>query len=206
VTSCDRTMVRVQCTYHGTYRTRVRTYVRTTVRPLVFPLHLSACISSRFWDNVIFVHAYWIPVLPLVRTYMCTYTLFQSESCDITYVPLVHVYYRKLWHNIISTYVRTIMVRTSSGTYHFWYVLIMLCHNFLRTMVPWYVPWYQIRTMVPWYVPMVRPYVRGTYHGTYVHVYVLIMLCHNFLIAHIHVHWEPRAFWEDTRTRVPPQL
>ncbi len=107
--------------HHGILQLRfqldsVRTYVRTRV--LIFEimllyghictigtLHLSACISSLFWDVVykyklwvnIISKTTWIMLCHVVRTYTCTYTCTRG-----TYVGSVHVL-QYLWRRYSTT-------------------------------------------------------------------------------------------------------
>ena len=81
-------------------RTRIHTIISTHYRgstcwqrPLVSPLHLSACISSCFWDNVIFICTH-VPVgtMVLVRTRVP----YEKK------VPWYH-WYQLVWYSSTST-------------------------------------------------------------------------------------------------------
>ncbi len=102
------------CTYHGPwYGTRVRTRVLRTY------VVVRTCISSCFWDNVIFVRTRvrTSGTMVLIPTYVYVQIFITKwyQWYHGTRVPLVPL-------------VRTMvpLVRTT-GTYHG----IMLCHNFL---------------------------------------------------------------------------
>ncbi len=158
------------CTYHGTYvfqvvfalmfvhmyyvicyvttfwlekgRKRVRTMVPIgTYHGTYVPLHLSACISSRFWDNVVFVRTY-------VRTRVRTYNVMSQLSDWKRAHREPRVYHTVMVLEYVPSYVHV---------YHWPGIAIPL-------------PWYSSKTCrlqvpcVPPAIPFGMPYCYRPYH------------------------------------------
>jgi hypothetical protein len=119
-------------------------------------LYTCTCISSCFWDNVIFVHVYhgtytctYVPVY--VRTYVPWYQWYVLEYDNHrTRVPAVPWYSSTMVRTHVYVYVQ----------HQKWLEIQALrcntmVHMYVLVYVPWYVPWYHNGTMVLARVPMV---------------------------------------------------